>query len=154
MWPQIAKVGLVLTSLILIQERQPLMSETAWQIKCSAYQASERQDCEVVADVSRADPYLSLVYRIDTERFVVIGHPPPVGVGLRIDTNKPFDFYLCTSQACLLRGPDARRLLQEMETGSRLVIEVARANGTREALQVPLAGFVLAHRQALARLGR
>lgn len=154
MWPQITKVGVVLTSLVLIQEKLPLTSETTWQIRCGADQASERQDCEVVADVSRADPYLSLVYRIDTERFIVIGHPPPVGVGLRIDTNKPFDLYLCTSQACLLRGPDAHRLLQEMQTGSRLVIEVGRANGAREALQVSLAGFVLAHRQALARVGR
>lgn len=156
MWGIHAIAMIAVASLVLFQSSHRVAGEGFWRVECHSDRDSQQRNCEVIGESQRANPdhAVTLIYDVGKERFLGFSHPSPTRVGARVDSHEPIELYLCTGRACLVRGADARRLLQQMRTGSSLIIDFNGAGLSSGVLEMSLGGFEDTYQRALAHLGR
>lgn len=156
MWGIHAIVTIAVASLVLVQSSNRVAGEGFWRLECHSDRESTQRNCEVIGESRGASPdqAVTLIYDVAKERFLGFSHPAPARVGARVDSHEPIELYLCTGLACLVRGADARRLLQQMRTGSSLVVDFNGPGSSSGALEMSLGGFEDTYLRALAHLGR
>lgn len=156
MWGFHAIAMIAVASVVLVQSSYRVAGQDFWRVECHSDRDSQQRNCEVIGESQSANPdqAVTLIYDVGKERFLGFSHPSPARVGARVDSHEPIELYLCTGKVCLVRGADARRLLQQMRTGASLVIDFNGPGLSAGVLEISLGGFEDTYQQALAHLGR
>lgn len=142
--------GLALTAPAAGQ--QTIASDAAWSVQCKTDRMTSKRECDVETRFSktRSPMYeLALSYSPDHKTFFALGSPEPRRVRIRIDGNPPFTLDACARGVCGMKLVEAPRLLQQMRSGTTLLIEFTAAGMPDDPLRVNLTGFDSMYQRAL-----
>ncbi len=155
MWGNNAVVTAALALMFLAPSFEVPSGQGIWRTECRREAASGYRDCEIIAEFQRSSPnqVMAVIYDVARERLLHVGHPAPSRVGLRVDGHQPIELYICTGQACLVRGKEMRLLLEQMRTGASLEIHLAADGAPMDAVTISLEGFEASYRRALGDFG-
>lgn len=131
--------------------QQPIASDAAWSVQCKTDRMTSKRDCDVQTRFSgtRSPMYeFALSYSPGTKTFFALGSPEPRRVRIRVDENPPFTIDVCGRGVCVMKVAEAPRLLQQMRSGTTLLVEFS---GERmpDPLRVNLTGFDSMYQRAL-----
>ncbi len=113
---------------------------------------TSKRDCDVQTRFSRTrSPMyeLALSYSLGTKTFFAIGSPEPRRVRIRVDENPPFTIDVCGRGVCVMKVTEAPRLLQQMRSGTTLLVEFSGERMPDDPLRVNLTGFDSMYQRAL-----
>lgn len=143
--PVWALLALLLTLPGVSAAQGRVASAGAWQVECSTDKMTDKRGCYVITSFSsHRSPIYELDFRYSsTEKlFFGLGAPAPTRVRVKVDSNPPLTIDICSRGVCALKAAESARLLQQMRSGTTLLVEFsANERLPKDPFSVSLSGF-------------
>lgn len=129
-----------------------IASKGPWSVDCSAEPQTGEKWCEVsTAFKGDKPPYSAEFHYVrDSRMFFVRGSIPMSGARVQVDSHAAYVLDRCLAGMCLLKGASAERLLAELRSGTRLLVQFQTRPQIPGPLAVELADFDAMYRATLA----